>query len=142
MQQIEHFTAENSPLLSNNIEALVINNANGLVFIATDKGLCSYSSAVVETAETLVGDDIYAYPNPVRPDYDGLVTIVGLTYNAQVTITTAAGNLVKKGAATGGSFSWDCTDQQGRRVASGVYPVLIATEDGSSSVACKIAVVR
>ncbi|MCD7713590.1 MAG: Por secretion system protein [Prevotella sp.] len=142
MEQIEHFTAENSPLLSNNIEAIAINNANGLVYIATDKGLCSYSSAVVETAETLVKDDIYAYPNPVRPDYDGLVTIVGLSYNAQVTITTAAGTLVKKGTATGGSFSWDCTDQKGRRVASGVYPVLIAGEDGKSSATCKIAVVR
>ncbi|MCD8288458.1 MAG: Por secretion system protein [Prevotella sp.] len=142
MEQIEHFTAENSPLLSNNIEAIALNNANGLVYIATDKGLCSYSSAVVETAETLVKDDIYAYPNPVRPDYDGLVTIVGLSYNAQVTITTAAGTLVKKGTATGGSFSWDCTDQKGRRVASGVYPVLIASEDGKASATCKIAVVR
>ncbi len=138
----EHFTAANSDLLSDNIEALVINNANGVVYISTDKGLCSYSSAVTETMEHLTKDDIYAYPNPVLPDYEGQITIVGLTYGAQVTITTTSGHLVKKGTSTGGSFAWDGTDAQGRRVVSGVYLVLITTADGKESLATKIAVVR
>ncbi len=142
MEQVAHFTAANSDLLSDNVEALTIDNATGLVYIATDKGLCAYSSAVTETKEKLEKDNVYAYPNPVRPDYDGLVTIVGLTYAAQVCITTTSGHLVKKGTSTGGSFSWDCTDEKGRRVASGVYFVLVSTEDGKQALACKIGVVR
>ncbi len=142
MTQIEHFTSDNSPLLSDNIEYIVIDGTDGLVYIATDKGLCAYSSAVTDTKETLEKDDVYAYPNPVRPDYEGLVTVTGLTYGAQITITTTSGALVKKGTSTGGSFSWDCTDMKGRRVASGVYLVLVSTEDGKSGLATKIAVVR
>ncbi len=140
--QEAHFTADNSYLLSDNIESIAIDNSNGLVYIGTGKGLCSYSSAVTETMETLDKENIYAYPNPVRPDYDGLVTIVGLTYGAQVCITTTSGHLVKKGSSTGGSFIWDCTDAQGRKVASGIYLVLLSTQDGSSALATKVAVVR
>ncbi len=142
MTQIEHFTSDETPLLSDNIECIVIDDDSGLVYIATDKGLCAYASGVTGTRETLEKDDVYAYPNPVRPDYEGGVTVVGLTYGAGVTITTASGQRVKKGTSTGGSFSWDCTDEKGRRVASGVYFVLVSTEDGKSSLATKIAVVR
>ncbi|MCD8282898.1 MAG: T9SS type A sorting domain-containing protein, partial [Prevotella sp.] len=142
MEQTEHFTSATSPLLSDNVESIVVSSTDGLVYIATDKGLCAYASAVTDTKDKLDKDDVYAYPNPVRPDYDGLVTIVGLTYGAQVAITTTSGQLVKKGTATGGSFSWDCTDTKGRKVASGVYFVLVSTADGKSGVASKIAVVR
>ncbi len=142
LEQVEHFTASTSPLLSDNIEALLIDNTTGLLYIATDKGLCAYSAAITEAKETLAKDDIYAYPNPVRPDYDGMVTIVGLTYDAQVCITTTSGQLVKKGVSTGGTFAWDLTDTRGRQVASGVYFVLVSTAEGKDTVACKVAVVR
>ncbi len=142
MVQEEHFTAENSGLLSNTVESITIDDSSGLVYIGTEKGLCAYASAITETKETLQKDDIYAYPNPVHPDYEGLVTVVGLTYGAQIRITTTSGHLVKRGTSTGGSYSWDCTDEQGRKVASGVYLVLISTEDGKEGLATKIAVVR
>ncbi len=142
MVQEEHFLSSTSDLLSDNIERIVIDDSTGMVYIGTDKGLCSYASSVTETMPTLEKDNVYAYPNPVGPDYDGPVTIVGLTYGAQVRITTTSGHLVKRGTSTGGSYLWDCTDEKGRKVASGVYFVLVSTEDGKNGLACKVAVVR
>ena len=95
-----------------------------------------------EPAETMTKDNVYAYPNPVRPDYNGLVTVTGLTLNADVKIVTTNGTLVAEGRSNGGTFTWDATDQKGRRVASGVYMVQTATADGKKGTVCKIAVVN
>ena len=85
---------------------------------------------------------MYAYPNPVRPDYTGPITITGLSQNADVRIVTSSGSLVAKGISTGGSYSWNGCDLNGRRVASGVYMVLTATSDGKKGTVCKIAIVN
>jgi len=140
--QVEHFTTSNSPLPSDIVQDIVINNATGEVFFATDKGLCSYKSDSTEPSEEMTKDNVYAYPNPVKPDYTGPITIVGLTYNADVKIVTSNGVLVNKGQSTGGSYTWDGTDLKGRRVVSGVYMVQTATQDGEKGTVCKIAVVN
>lgn len=142
LEQVHHFTASDSGLLSDNIESIVINDKTGEVFIGTDKGLCSFMSDATETAEEMTKDNVWAYPNPVRPDYNGLITVTGLTYNAWVKITTANGVVVNEGQSNGGTYTWDGCDQDGRRVASGVYMVLTATEDQEKGVVCKIAIVR
>lgn len=142
MEQIEHFTKSNSMLLSDNIESIAVNDATGEVFFGTDRGLCSYMSDATEPAEEMKKDNVWAYPNPVEPDYTGLVTIVGLTLDADVKIVGPAGTLVKSGRSNGGTFVWDCTDLKGRRVASGVYMVETATSDGKKGTVCKIAVVN
>jgi flagellar hook assembly protein FlgD len=85
-------------------------------------------------------DNVYAYPNPVTSDYSGLITIVGLSYDADVKITTSSGALVAEGRSNGGSFTWDGKDRQGRRVASGVYMVITATSKGEKGTVCKIAI--
>lgn len=139
MTQVEHFTAENSPLLDNNIESIAIDTDNGEVFFGTAKGLCSYMSGVTRYAEEMSKDNVYAYPNPVRPDYSGKITIVGLTSDADVKIVTVNGTLVNEGRSTGGTYSWDGCDTRGRRVASGVYMVQTATSDGKKGTVCKIA---
>ena len=142
MTQIAHFTETNSKLLSDNILAMAINPATGEVFIGTDKGLCSYSSGATEPVDEMNKDNTYAYPNPVNPDYTGPITIVGLSYNADVKIVTASGTLVAQGRSNGGTFEWNGCDLKGRRVASGVYMVQTATADGSKGTVCKIAVVN
>jgi flagellar hook assembly protein FlgD len=86
-------------------------------------------------------DNVYAYPNPVTPDYTGLITIVGLSYNADVKITTSNGVLVAEGRSNGGSFTWDGKDRKGNRVASGVYMVITATSKGEKGTVCKIAII-
>lgn len=142
MEQLEHFTTDNSPLLSNEVASVAIDQQTGEVFFGTSKGLCSYQADATAPADELSKDNVWAYPNPVRPDYSGLVTITGLTYNADVRILTANGRLVASGHSNGGTFTWDCLDLRGKRVASGVYMVCAATEDGSQGVVCKIAVVN
>lgn len=140
--QLQHFTAENSKLLSNSIESIAINQQTGEVFFGTGMGLCSYMSDATATNETMTKDNVWAYPNPVRPDFTGLITVTGLSYNADVKITTSNSVLVANGRSNGGTFTWDGCDLKGRKVASGVYMVQTATASGDKGVVCKIAIVR
>ncbi|MBR1547704.1 MAG: Por secretion system protein [Prevotella sp.] len=142
MTQLQHFTTSNSKLLSSIITAISIDNSTGEVFFGTDKGLCSYVSDATETNEEMTEDNVWAYPNPVTPDYTGLITITGLSFDADVKILSANGALVAEGRSNGGTFTWDGCDQKGRRVASGVYMVATATSSGKKGTVCKIAIVR
>ena len=140
--QVQHFTTDNSKLLSNRIESIAVNPATGEVFFGTDKGLCSYVSDATETNTEMTTDNVWAYPNPVTPEYAGLITIVGLSYNADVKILAANGDLIAEGKSNGGSFTWDGCDQKGRRVASGIYMVATAKNNGEKGTVCKIAIIR
>ena len=140
--QVQHFTTDNSKLLSNRIESIAVNPATGEVFFGTDKGLCSYVSDATESNTEMTTDNVWAYPNPVTPEYGGLITIVGLSYNADVKILSANGVLIAEGKSNGGSFTWDGCDQKGRRVASGIYMVATAKSNGEKGTVCKIAIIR
>lgn len=140
--QVQHFTTDNSPLPSDIIMDILVDGSTGRVYFATDKGLCSYLSDATEPATSMTKDNVYAYPNPVSPDYTGPITVVGLTYDAEVKITTANGTLVAEGRSTGGTFTWDGCDSEGRRVASGVYMVHTSTSSGDKGTVCKIAIVN
>lgn len=142
MSQLQHFTTENSRILSNNIESMAINPKTGELFIGTDKGLCSYMSDAAVANETMTTENVYAYPNPVRPEYTGPITIVGLSYDADVKIVTSNGVLVNKGRSNGGTYVWNGCDQKGKRVASGVYMVQTATQTGDKGTVCKVAIVN
>ena len=142
MKQVKHILSSNSPLLSDNILSIAINNATGEVFFGTDKGLCSYMSDATTPSDQPSEDKTYAYPNPVKPGYTGPITIVGLSMNADVKIVTTNGVLVAAGISNGGSFIWDGKDKSGKPVASGVYMVECADEDGNNGVVCKVAIVR
>ena len=140
--QVQHFTTDNSKLLSNNVLSIAINNTTGEVFFATDKGLCSYISDATETNTEMTTDNVWAYPNPVEPGYTGNITITGLSMNADIKILTANGAIVNEGRSNGGTYVWDGCDKKGRRVASGVYMVATATSKGEKGTVCKIAIVR
>ena len=142
MEQLQSFTTSNSKLISDNIAYISINPTSGEVFFLSDKGLCSYQSDANNPAETMDNDQIRAYPNPVTPDYTGLITVTGLTYDADVKITSSNGALIAEGRSNGGMFTWDGRDRQGRRVASGIYMVVTATSDGKKGTVCKIAVIN
>lgn len=142
MEQLHHFTTDNSPLISNNIESIAINNTTGEVFFGTSQGLCSYMADATVAAAEADNDLVYAYPNPVPHDYQGLITIVGLSYNADVKILTSNGSLVAEGRSNGGTFTWNGRDKRGRRVASGVYTVVSATADGKKGTVSRIAIVK
>ena len=140
--EIHHFTVSNSDIISDYIQSIALDPQTGEVFFGTDKGLCSYMSDATEPSEEMNKDNVYAYPNPVKPDYTGLITVTGLSYDADVKIVTSNGVLVAQGRSNGGMFTWDGTDLKGKRVVSGVYFVETATSSGSKGTVCKIAIVR
>ena len=139
-ETIEHFTTENSPLSSNNVLSIAILESTGEVFFGTSQGLVSYMSDAIEPAKNF--SDIYAYPNPVHPNYRGVVTIRGLMANTEVRIVDASGNLVTTIQGNGGEAVWDMTNAQGSRVASGIYTALCNTQDGAAHSTVKIMVMN
>ena len=141
LEQIEHFTATNSPLLSDKILSLAIMPWSGELFIVTDKGMCSYRATATYAFDEPM-EDIHAFPNPVRPDYDGVIAIKGFTRNGIVHITDAAGNVVFATQSNGGQAIWNGCTQSGKRVASGVYYVFASSEDGTMRSATKILIIR
>ena len=140
--QLAHFTMDNSPLPDNDVRSIAIDDNTGMVYFATLNGLCSYQSDVTKTYGDLTDDNVYAYPNPVTPDFTGDITVTGLTEGAQVKILATSGQLVSEGTSTGGSYRWNGCDMKGKKVASGVYMVNVATAEGESGIVTKISVVR
>ena len=134
--QLFHFTTSNSPLFSNNIINVNVNPKTGEVFVATDKGLQSFQNTTTEGLTSF--DDVYAYPNPVKPGYTGPILIHGMISGASVKITDAAGNFVYETTSEGGQATWNGQNFKGQRVASGMYMVLCATPDGSQKKLTKI----
>ena len=102
--------------------------------------MCSYTSYSSSNGSN--DNNIWAYPNPVKPNYTGNITITGLENNTNVKILTSNGVLVNEGISTGNIYSWDGCDLQGKRVASGVYMVHTATENGDKGSVCKIAIIH
>ena len=140
--QEQHFTADNSGLLSDDILSIAIDDEKGEVFFGTQKGLCSYVSKITRTNEEMTKDNVWAYPNPVRRDYTGPITITGLTYDADVKICSVNGTLVNEGRSMGGAYIWDGCDFNGEKVVSGIYMVQTATKSGGSGTVCKIAIIK
>ena len=142
IEMIEHFTTENSPLISDNIESIAIDGSTGEVFFGTDAGLVSYLGTATDPAGSLSDDNIKVYPNPVRPEYTGRIYITGLMRDTDVKIVSASGYLVNSGTSVGGEYTWDGKNKGGKRVASGVYYVLAADAEGNSGAVAKILVIR
>lgn len=139
-ETLENFTTDNSPLLSNEILSIAIDDATGEVFFGTRKGLISYMGGASQGAESY--SDIYAYPNPVKPEFADRVTIVGLMADSNVKITDINGNLIYQAKSLGGQLTWDCRNAKGERVATGIYLVLAATPEAKESVVTKIMVIK
>lgn len=137
---IHDFNEDNSPLFSNNILALAMNDNTGELYIGTDKGIMGYKGEATEGADNLGG--LYAYPNPVRPDYIGVIAIKGFMDESDVKITDASGNLVYSTVSNGGQAIWNGNNLQGERVKSGIYYCFAAsrtnTQKGFAKAATKI----
>ena len=128
---MKHFNTNNSPLLSDRVICVGQVNTTGEVFAGTDKGIISYRSDANEAAELF--EKIKIYPNPVPPKYDGIITIEGLTSNAEVKITDISGKLVYQTKANGGKATWDGLRMDGSRPNSGVLMVFAINTDGSET---------
>ena len=142
LETIEHFTTENSPLISDDIYDIQINGETGEVFIATDAGLVSFFGDATDPAASLDKNNVLVYPNPVRPEYAGNISITGLAYDTNVKIVNAAGKLVNEGTSVGGEYTWNGRLASGKKCTSGVYYVLAADSEGKKGVVTKFLMVR
>ena len=135
-KQINHFDESNSPLLSNEITTISVNGKTGEVFFGTTNGVISYRGTATEGVEDF--EEVYAFPNPVKHDYAGIIAIKGLTKDAEVKITDVAGNLIYQTKAQGGQAIWDGNNFSGERAHTGVYLVYCANDDGTKTIMTKI----
>ena len=136
---VAHFTETNSLLPSNAISSITIMPETGEVFVGTDRGIASYRSDASEPRNNL--STAYAYPNPVRPNYNGMITITGLMENTVVNIVDAGGNLVCKTKSNGGTAVWDGRDAYGCRATAGVYSAF-CNEPNGGHIVVKIMIMR
>ena len=134
------FTKENSPLPSNVISDIEIDETTGRIYIGTTNGLLAYKSTATSPQEGL--ENVRAYPNPVRPNFNGNVIIDGLTARANVKITDITGNLVHEDTSVGGSIEWDTRAFGKHLVSSGVYLILITADDATATQVHKLMIVR
>ncbi len=143
-QIIEHYDTSNSILPSNTVFSVACDPNSSSVFFATSAGVVEYNSTAAPASENL--DDVYAYPNPVRPDYSGWITVTGLMDNTLVKIADSAGNVFFQGRSEGGMITWDGCNANGDRVKTGVYYVFAShgtgNESGSDSCVTKIMVIN
>lgn len=140
LKTVHHFTTSNSPLPSNNVYSVFVNPYDGEVFIGTEDGLVSYRDQATEGADNY--DNVYAYPNPVTPEFTGDILVTGLKESSQVHITDIQGHILAKGTSLGGQFAWNGCRPSGERAASGVYLVFVADEEGNKGVVCKIVLIK
>ncbi|MEG1587521.1 MAG: hypothetical protein RR346_11690, partial [Bacteroidales bacterium] len=140
LEVIHHFTAENSPLYSNEILSMVADHKTGKIYIGCQGGILCYQSDAVEANEDL--SNVYAYPNPVRPDFSGPIAITGLKQNTLIKITDINNNLIYQGLSLGGQFTWDGRNKKGERIKSGIYLVYGTADDGKQGMVTKIMVIN
>ena len=134
-KELHYFNTDNSPILDNAVTTMAIDKS-GEVFFGTSNGVISYRGESA-TPEPEVSD-VVAYPNPVRPGFNGFVGIKGLVANSLVRITTVDGAFVTQLMSEGGQAVWDCTTINGEKVTPGVYLIFVSTKDGKNKFATKI----
>lgn len=137
---IRHFTADNSPLLSNTVLCIGIDIPNGEVYFGTDKGIISYRDDATGAGDT--HGDVVVFPNPVRPNYEGPITITGLPFNATVKITDVAGRVVYEMLANGGTAVWNGRSFSGKKPATGIYLIFSANEEDEDALVSKLLIVK
>jgi hypothetical protein len=134
------FDLENSPILSEIIMDIEVNQVSGEVFFGTDKGLISYRGDAIAPEET--HNRVKIFPNPVTPNFNGIVGIEGLPFNSIIKITDISGNLVYQTRSQGGMATWNVLDLNGQRPNTGVYLVFSSTDDGSDTYVGKLAIIK
>jgi len=140
MKKLKNYNEQNSPLFSNSLASVAVDNLTGDVWFATSKGVISVRGDATGGKEKF--ENVYAFPNPVREDFTGNVTITGLMKDTQIRITDISGNLVFETISEGGQASWDLTTYNGKRVATGVYLVFYSSSDGKLADVTKILVIN
>ncbi|MDG1252785.1 MAG: hypothetical protein P8N56_03825 [Schleiferiaceae bacterium] len=140
LETIHHFTAENSPLLSNRVQSLYVDPLSGEVFMGSNRGLLSFRATATQTASNLSGVEVF--PNPVKPDYSGPISVRGLAPESYVKVTDLNGRLLFEGNATGGQFTWNGYNLDGTLAPSGIYLFWITDPLGTQTAVVQGVIIR
>ena len=140
LEVLEHHTMDNSPIISNNVLDLQLNQSTGELYIITELGLVSYRTNA--TYEDPTYSNVKVFPNPARPEFDGPITIQGIRYNSDVKITDVSGKLVYKTTSNGGTATWDGKTLYGEKVPTGVYLIWTAANEGKGRKVGKVLIVN
>lgn len=138
--KLVNYNEDNSPLFSNMVVSVAVDDITGEVWIGTAKGVVSVRGDATKEGENF--SNVYAFPNPVRENYTGNLTITGLMRNTSIRITDISGNLVYKTVSDGGQATWNLKTYTGERVSTGVYLIFCASEDGRNSAVTKVLVIN
>ena len=138
--ELFHFTKENSPLPSNTVFNIAIDGETGDVYFGTEKGLISFRYTATDGKENY--DNLKIFPNPVREDFNGYISISGLKDYSEVKITDAHGKLVYRTTSNGGTAVWDGRRWDGLKASTGVYFVFVTDETKTDKAAGKILVIK
>ncbi len=139
-KEIYHFATDNSPLYSNLVRDIVVDETSGDVFFATDLGIQSYRTPIIKGYDDFTS--VHAYPNPIRPGSNGPVYVKGLIDEATVKITDVYGNLVWSTVSQGGQIEWNLQTFSGTKAASGVYMIYCSSASGDKSATAKLLIVN
>ncbi len=139
-RELLHFTTTNSPLPSNRINKIEIDEINGEVYFSTNKGIVSFKNDATEAKPYF--DHPYVYPNPVKPGYKGYITFTGLAQDVDVKITDIAGNIVYQTKARGGTAVWNGKNFSGQHVKSGIYLAFCSDESGKVTAVLKVLIIN
>ena len=139
-EQVKNYNTANSPLLSNMVISVAAEGLTGEIWFGTGKGIVTVRETGTTGSEDM--NEVYAYPNPVREDFTGDITLTGLARNSNVKITDISGNLVFETRSAGGDATWNMKTYNGKKVSTGVYLVFCSNEDGTISTVTKILIIR
>lgn len=155
-ETIYHFTKDNSPLPSNNVVDVAIDEGNGRVYFATTKGMVSFELGSSKPLTDI--NSAFVYPNPVRPGFDFVekkIKIKDISENVNIKITDIEGNLIAEAESKtnlrnrgynleidGGTAFWNGKTLAGTKVASGVYLVMLTDLDSLETKVLKLMIVR
>jgi hypothetical protein len=139
-KKLANYTEENSPLYSNTIASIALDDKTGDVWFGTAKGVISVRGDATVGGEEF--KNVYTFPNPVRSGFIGNVTITGLMRDSNIKITDVSGNLVFETVSDGGQASWNLKTYNGDRVSTGVYLVFCSSSDGTATYITKMLVIK
>lgn len=137
---LQHFNSKNSPLPDNKVYCIGQISESGELFFGTESGIASYRNDASTANDEF--KEIKIYPNPVKPGYEGIVTIEGLAQDAEIRITDATGSLIYQTKANGGTATWPCTRLDGSKPNSGVFYVFGINTEGTETAMGKFIYVR
>jgi hypothetical protein len=137
---VDQFNPDNSPVFSNMIMDIAVEPASGEIFILTDQGLISTRQDASEPSAEHT--NVRIFPNPVRPDFSGIIGITGLVNEAVVKITDISGKLIIELRSNGGTSSWDGRNLQGEKASTGIYLVFSSSPDGAETFIGKLAIIE